>query len=155
MYAKENVYLGIIEGINSEHNIKGQSQLRLQTCEGIQAAQEEGTGQEDAEPEESHPNIHNRSTLHDLKRTPWTFPGWGFALNTEWELTALKINQLNCLGDAMDCTKMTILKCTWKEEKGIRSYKQENFFSKQTMQLCSFRPKRKYLRKVQEGTQQN
>lgn len=70
IYAKKNVYLGIIEGINPEHNVKGQSQLRFQACEGIQVVQEEGTGQEDAEPDESQPNIHNRSTLHDLKKTP-------------------------------------------------------------------------------------
>lgn len=64
IHAKKNIYLGIIEGINPEHSSEGQSQLRLRTCEKIQVAQE------DAEPEESHNNIHNRSTLYDLKRTP-------------------------------------------------------------------------------------
>lgn len=68
-YAKKNIPLGIIEGINPDHSIKRQSQLRCQTCEGLQAAQEEGTGQEVVELEESHPSVHDRSTLRDLTRT--------------------------------------------------------------------------------------
>ena len=71
MYAKKNIPLGIMEGINPDHSITGQTQLRLQTWEELQVAQEEGTGQEDLEPEESHHSIQDRSTLCDLTRTPW------------------------------------------------------------------------------------
>lgn len=44
MYAKKNISLGVIEGIDPDHSIKGQSQFRCQTCEGLQLLRKKALG---------------------------------------------------------------------------------------------------------------